>query len=87
MSHIYSRLAAVGSRVIGVLEKLRVRVQPQVDSWLSRLDIAQKARTGFRRRHRLRDPAAGTAARQNSAALDRCRHRHRADVGGGDPDH
>ena len=44
MSHIYSRLAAVGSRVIGVLEKLRVRVQPQVDSWLSRLDVAQKER-------------------------------------------
>ena len=42
MSNVYSRLAAVGGRIVRLLERLRVRVQPRVDRWLSRMDVAQK---------------------------------------------
>ena len=42
MSNVYFRLAAVGGRIVRLLERLRVRVQPRVDRWLSRMDVAQK---------------------------------------------
>lgn len=36
------RLISAGARVVAVLEKLRVRVQPRIDVWLERMAIAQK---------------------------------------------
>ena len=44
MSNVYFRLAAIGNRIIRLLERLRVGVQPGVDNWLSRMDVAQKER-------------------------------------------
>lgn len=43
-SPVHSRLMAIGSRLIRPMEWLRVRVQPRVDKWLARMDVAQKER-------------------------------------------
>ena len=38
------RLIAAGQRLIGWLEAIRVRIQPRIDSWLSRMAVAEKER-------------------------------------------
>ena len=38
------RLIAAGTRVIGWLEAIRVRIQPRIDGWLSRMAVAEKER-------------------------------------------
>ena len=38
------RLIAAGLRLIGWLETIRVRIQPRIDSWLSRMAVAEKER-------------------------------------------
>ena len=38
------RLIALGTRVVGWLEALRVRIQPALDSWLSRMAAVEKER-------------------------------------------
>ena len=38
------RLVSAGMKLIGGLEFVRVRVQPRVDAWLSRVEVAQKER-------------------------------------------
>lgn len=38
------RLQAAGTRVIGWLEALRMRMQPHIDAWLARMAIAEKER-------------------------------------------
>lgn len=38
------RLIAAGKRLIGVLEAVRVRVQPRIDGWLNRVAVAEKER-------------------------------------------
>ena len=39
-----SRLMAIGARLLKVLEAVRVPLQPSVDRWLARMDVAQKER-------------------------------------------
>ncbi len=39
-----SRLMAIGARLLKVLEVVRVPLQPRVDRWLARMDVAQKER-------------------------------------------
>ena len=39
-----SRLMAIGARLLNVLEAVRVPLQPSVDRWLARMDVAQKER-------------------------------------------
>ena len=43
------RLIAAGNKVIALLERVRIRVQPQVDEWMSRMAVAEKQReqSGF----------------------------------------
>lgn len=40
----HSRLMALGARLIKLLEAVRIPVQPRVDRWLARMDVAQKER-------------------------------------------
>lgn len=39
-----SRLMAIGARLLNVLEAVRIPLQPSVDRWLARMDVAQKER-------------------------------------------
>lgn len=39
-----SRLMVLGARLLKVLEAVRVPLQPSVDRWLARMDVAQKER-------------------------------------------